>query len=62
LLSDAHRTAAEIAELFPVPAASVDRWLTRSGATGEATDSNLLDLLERLVEAVEKIAEELGGS
>jgi predicted RNA polymerase sigma factor len=56
---------AEIAELFRVDGTTIYRWLekegTRSEATGiEATDPDLLALIERLTEAVEKIAEEAG--
>jgi hypothetical protein len=48
---------AEIAELFTVPAETVYPWL-RAEDSGA---SRLLELLERLVEAVETIAEELSG-
>jgi hypothetical protein len=49
---------ADIAELFTVPAASVDRWL-RAEDSGA---SRLLELLERIAEAVERLAEEAGRS
>jgi hypothetical protein len=54
--------AADIAELFRVDGTTIYRWLEAEGTGSEATDSNLLELLERLVEAVERLAEELSGS
>jgi DNA invertase Pin-like site-specific DNA recombinase len=50
----------EIAELFRVDGTTIYRWLeaeaTGSGGS-EATDPDLLALIERIAEAVERIAE-----